>query len=46
MSDTTASWWLTPDGTWVRHHRGENGEPLVDLHHHLIATRRWRTVDA
>jgi polyphosphate kinase 1 len=45
MSDDTASWWLNPDGTWTRHHRAENGEPLVDLHHHLIATRRWRTVD-
>lgn len=41
----TASWWLNPDGTWTRHHRGEHGEPLVDLHHHLVATRRWRTVD-
>jgi len=45
MSDGTASWWLNPDGTWTRQHHRENGEPLVDLHHHLIATRRWRTVD-
>ncbi|MEV5411461.1 RNA degradosome polyphosphate kinase [Thermopolyspora sp. NPDC052614] len=45
FSDTTASWWLAPDGSWTRHHRNENGEPLVDLHHHLVATRRWRTVD-
>ncbi len=45
FSDTTASWWLAPDGSWTRHHRNQNGEPLVDLHHHLVATRRWRTVD-
>ena len=45
FSDTTASWWLNPDGTWTRHHRNQNGEPLVDLQHHLVATRRWRTVD-
>jgi polyphosphate kinase len=38
MSDTTNAWWLNSDGTWVRH----TGE---DLQSHLVATRRWRTVD-
>lgn len=38
MADTTGSWWLNSDGTWTRH-------PGEDLHTHLIATRRWRTVD-
>jgi polyphosphate kinase len=45
MSDTTSTWHLNSDGTWVRHHRGENNETLVDLQSHLIGTRRWRTVD-
>jgi polyphosphate kinase len=45
FADTTSSWWLKSDGTWTRRHRGENGEPLADLHTHLIGTRRWRTVD-
>ncbi|MEZ0073349.1 RNA degradosome polyphosphate kinase [Planotetraspora sp. GP83] len=39
MNDTTTAWTLNSDGKWVRQ-RGE-----VDLQHHLIATRRWRTVD-
>ncbi|WP_433367267.1 RNA degradosome polyphosphate kinase [Streptosporangium sp. CA-115845] len=38
MSDDTATWWLNPDGTWVRH-------PGDDLQTHLIGTRRWRAVD-
>lgn len=38
MADTTTAWWLSSDGTWTRH-MGE------DLQNHLIATRRWRTVD-
>ncbi|XVQ85009.1 RNA degradosome polyphosphate kinase [Microbispora siamensis] len=37
--DTTTAWTLHSDGKWLRH-RGE-----VDLQHHLIAGRRWRTVD-
>jgi polyphosphate kinase len=45
FADRTSSWWLNSDGTWMRRHRGENGEPLVDLHTYLIGTRRWRTVD-
>ncbi|MEU8267064.1 RNA degradosome polyphosphate kinase [Sphaerisporangium sp. NPDC049002] len=45
MADTTSSWWLNGDGTWVRHHLGENGEPLLDLQSHLVGTRRWRSID-
>ncbi|MCK2213232.1 RNA degradosome polyphosphate kinase [Actinomadura sp. ATCC 31491] len=38
MADTTSTWWLNSDGSWVRH-------PGEDLQTHLISTRRWRTVD-
>ncbi|GAA0821249.1 RNA degradosome polyphosphate kinase [Streptosporangium amethystogenes subsp. fukuiense] len=38
MSDDTATWWLNPDGTWVRH-------PGNDLQTYLLGTRRWRSVD-
>src|SRR5690606_2184552 len=38
MADTTSTWWLNGDGTWVRH-------PGEDLQSHLISTRRWRSVD-
>ncbi|MFT4211112.1 MAG: RNA degradosome polyphosphate kinase [Microbacterium sp.] len=31
MSDTTSSWWLGPDGEWVRHHLDADGRPLADL---------------
>ncbi|MEO3860425.1 RNA degradosome polyphosphate kinase [Acrocarpospora sp. B8E8] len=39
FSDGTDSWWLNADGLWQRHQGG------TDLQHHLIGTRRWRTVD-
>jgi polyphosphate kinase len=42
FDDGTASWWLEPDGTWVRHHLDENGEPLLDLQHALIGIHRRR----
>ncbi|MDH2428727.1 RNA degradosome polyphosphate kinase [Sphaerisporangium sp. TRM90804] len=45
MADTTSSWWLNGDGTWERHHRGQDGQPLRDLQSHLVGTRRWRTID-
>ncbi|MEV0998209.1 RNA degradosome polyphosphate kinase [Nonomuraea sp. NPDC050202] len=38
MAETTTTWWLNSDGTWVRH-QGE------DMQSRLIGTRRWRTVD-
>jgi len=40
MADTTASWWLGPDGTWTRHHLDASGAPLRDLQAHLVQTRR------
>ncbi len=45
MDDTTASWWLDPDGTWTRHHRDASGAPLNDLQEYLIRTRQGRAVD-
>ncbi|GAA3126546.1 RNA degradosome polyphosphate kinase [Planomonospora alba] len=38
MAEETAAWWLNADGTWTRQ-RGD------DLQSHLIASRRWRSVD-
>ncbi|MFI6455389.1 RNA degradosome polyphosphate kinase [Streptosporangium amethystogenes] len=38
MSDDTLTWWLNPDGTWVRH-------PGNDLQAYLLGTRRWRAID-
>jgi polyphosphate kinase len=46
MDAGTASWWLMPDGSWVRHHTGAGGEPLLDLQEHLIKSLRGRTADA
>ncbi|MGI4894744.1 MAG: RNA degradosome polyphosphate kinase [Janthinobacterium lividum] len=42
MSDTTSSWHLGADGVWTRHHLDEDGEPLVDMQEHTIATRPGR----
>jgi len=42
MADTTSSWHLGPDGNWVRHHLGQDGEPLRDMQEHIIATRPGR----
>ncbi|MBP2705363.1 RNA degradosome polyphosphate kinase [Microbispora sp. RL4-1S] len=39
MRDDTTAWTLDSEGKWLRH-RGE-----IDLQHHLIGSRRWRTVD-
>ncbi|WP_182875592.1 RNA degradosome polyphosphate kinase [Microbispora sp. H10670] len=39
FEDNATAWTLHSDGKWLRH-RGE-----TDLQHHLIASRRWRTVD-
>ncbi|RYV49580.1 RNA degradosome polyphosphate kinase [Pengzhenrongella frigida] len=40
MSNGTSSWHLQPDGTWVRHHLRENGQPLADLQAWHISQRR------
>jgi polyphosphate kinase len=42
FDERTPSWWLEPDGTWVRHHRDENGQPLRHLQDALIAVKRRR----
>jgi polyphosphate kinase len=47
MDDRTASWWLDSEGTWSRHQRDGEGEPLRDLQETLIAqTRRRREASA
>jgi polyphosphate kinase len=40
--DGTASWHLGPDGMWVRHAEGPDGERLLDIQSHIIATRPRR----
>jgi polyphosphate kinase len=45
MDPQTASWWLTADGTWVRHHTDRDGSPLLDLQQHLIHALRGRGAD-
>jgi len=36
MDDRTSSWWLTSDGSWVRHSLDEDGKPLDDLQNRLM----------
>ena len=36
MADTTSSWHMQPDGTYVRHSRDDQGKPLVDSQEYLI----------
>jgi len=36
VDETTASWWLDSEGTWVRHGHSENDEPLNDLQNVLM----------
>jgi polyphosphate kinase len=42
LSDDTDAWHLDADGTWTRHHRDAEGQPLADLHEELISTKRRR----
>jgi polyphosphate kinase len=42
MDDETASWHLDAAGAWTRHHRSADGEPLLDLQEHQIASRPTR----
>jgi polyphosphate kinase len=42
FDERTPSWWLEPDGSWVRHHLDENGQPLRHLQDALIAVKRRR----
>ncbi len=39
VSDATASWHLDAEGVWTRHHRGAEGNPLVDVQEHLLRSR-------
>ncbi len=45
MDDGTSSWWLGPDGNWVRHSRDEAGNPLRDVQETLVRERRVRIAD-
>ncbi len=46
MDPRIASWWLSRDGTWTRHHLDASGAPLTDVQDLLIKTRRGRGADA
>jgi polyphosphate kinase len=46
MDPQIASWWLSADGTWTRHHLDASGAPLTDIQELLIKTRRGRSPDA
>ena len=36
MADTTSSWHMQPDGTYVRHSKAAEGKPLLDCQEYLI----------
>ena len=42
MADTTSSWHMEPDGTYVRHSKDEEGRPLVDSQEYLISKHQRR----
>lgn len=42
MADTTSSWHMEPDGTYVRHSKDEEGHPLVDSQEYLIRKHQRR----
>lgn len=44
MSDSTASWHMQADGTYVRHCKDEEGRPLVDSQEYLIKKHTRRPV--
>jgi polyphosphate kinase len=46
FDDGTSSWHAQPDGTWVRHHRDADGQPLRDLQEHLINVKQRRARSA
>ncbi len=49
MADTTSSWHLDTEvggePVWQRHYLDEDGGRLLDLHDHLMSTRRRRSTD-
>lgn len=44
MADSTASWHMQDDGTYVRHCKDEEGRPLVDSQEYLIKKHTRRPV--
>ena len=44
MADSTASWHMEADGTYVRHSKDEEGRPLVDCQEYLIKKHTRRPV--
>ena len=44
MADSTASWHMQADGTYVRHCKDEKGRPLVDSQEYLIKKHTRRPV--
>jgi len=45
VDDGTSSWWLGPDGHWLRHSRDDAGKPLRDVQETLVRERRVRAMD-
>lgn len=43
MADSTTSWHMAADGTYVRHAKDEEGRPLVDSQEYLIKKHTRRT---
>jgi polyphosphate kinase len=46
MAETTSSWWLAGDGSWVRRSRDDDGHPLRDVQESLIRKRRVRKAES
>ena len=42
LSDSTASWHMQPDGTYIHHSRDDEGRPLVDSQEYLIRKHQRR----
>jgi len=42
FAETTSRWELSEDGRWTRHHRGDDGEPLVDVQTAMIESHLKR----
>ncbi|MDF7666086.1 RNA degradosome polyphosphate kinase [Bifidobacterium sp. ESL0745] len=40
MADTTSSWHMQPDGTYIRHSHDKDGKPLIDCQELLIKTHQ------
>jgi polyphosphate kinase len=40
MADSSASWWLGPDGSWEPHRHDDKGRPLLDVQDYLITAKR------